>query len=217
MASTQRRRLLAGLAVVAVATTGLAACADPATGSTGSGPGSGPAIASAGAPGYVDRARAAGASDEQLVALDDGDVTYAEYETAMNRAFDCMRDANLAVNVAGTKSYHGTTILDYSVISRGAATDSAGSASRDLESGCYDREARFVDMYWQTSTADAVVWNARRDAALGPVLRACVEKDGADVPDDASFADLIHTATDLTQSDPSSDCMGDIGYSTWNG
>jgi len=164
----------------------------------------------------VESARDGGAGPDQLAELED-DVTYAEYETAMNRAFECMRAAGLAVTVTGTGRQNGTTVLRYTVSGTTAATDLAGSAGQELQDACYVREARFVDMFWQTQSEEALAWSARQEAALAQPLRDCLVADGTDVPGDASFLDLVHAASDLTARDPSSDCMGDIGYSSWDG
>ncbi|GIG41346.1 hypothetical protein [Cellulomonas phragmiteti] len=165
----------------------------------------------------LESARQEGAGSGQIALLEDGDVSYDEYETAMNRAFECMRDAGLAVSVAGTQRQNGTTVIKYTVQGTTAGTDLAGAAGKSLQDDCYLTEARFVDMYWQTQSPDALAWASRRAAALEPLLRECLVTDGADVSADASFEELINAASDRTQLNSTSDCMGEIGYSTWDG
>jgi len=156
---------------------------------------------------------------EQLTVFDDGDVTYDEYEGAMNRAFECMRDAGLRVAVAGTTTQNGVTVLNYTVAGTTSQTDLAGPAGRGLQDDCYDRAARYVDSYWQVASDDAVAYFERRAAALAPPLRACLTDAGRDFPADASFDDLLHIAVELQESDPdpASDCIGVIGYASWRG
>ena len=154
---------------------------------------------------------------EQVAVFDDGDVTYEEYEAAMNRSFECMRDAGLRVNVVGTKTQNGVTVLNYTVSGTTTGTDLAGPAGRGLNEGCYARAARYVDSYWQVSSDDAVAYFERRAAALAPPLRACLTDAGADYPTDASFDELLHVAGQLWEKDQTTDCIGEIGYSSWNG
>lgn len=204
---TARRPVVAALAILTVALT--AACS------------AGPASSDSTPTGPVDIAaqarQAKGVDPEQVAVFDDGDVTYDEYETAMNRAFDCMRDAGLKVVVSGTKTQNGVTVLNFTIAGTSSETDLAGPTGRKLQDECYDRAARYVDSYWQVSSDDAVAYFERRAAALAPLLRACLTNAGGDFPADASFDDLIHIAVRLTEKDPASDCMGDIGYSSWRG
>ncbi|NNH07791.1 hypothetical protein [Cellulomonas fimi] len=154
---------------------------------------------------------------EQMAILEDGDVTYDEYETAMNRAFECMRTAGFAVTVTGTNRQNGTTVLDFSVQGTTSDTDLATQAGRSRQEACYVEEARFVDAFWQTASDEVVAFEERRASALEPLLRECLASAGADVPTDASFVDLVHVASDLTSKNRTDDCIGEIGFSTWDG
>jgi hypothetical protein len=207
--SAQGRRCVAALGGLAVGAALLGGCSG------------GPAAPVATPTGPVDIAtqarQAKGVDPEQLAVFDDGDVTYDEYETAMGRAFDCMRDGGLKVVVAGTKTQNGVTVLSYTIAGTSRETDLAGPAGRKLQDDCYDRAARYVDSYWQVSSDDAVAYFERRAAALTPPLRTCLTDAGGDFPADASFDELLHVAVDLTEKDPASDCIGEIGYSSWQG
>jgi len=154
------------------------------------------------------QARAAGVDEAQLAVLESGAVEFEDYETAMNRAYDCMREAGATVDVRGTKSYHGVTVID--------ATTQALDAGDAAVDDCYTRHALYVDSYWQVSSPDAVAYAERRAVALTPALRECLTGQGVDWPRDASFEELSNLAfgPDL---DPASNCLERIGYPTWEG
>jgi hypothetical protein len=154
------------------------------------------------------QARAAGVDEDQLAILESGAVDLEEYEAAMNRAYDCMREAGATVDARGTKSYHGVTILD--------ATTQALDAGDAAVDDCYTRHALYVDSYWQVSSPGAVAYAERRAVALTPALRECLTGQGVDWPQDASFEELSNLAfgPDL---DPASNCLERIGYPTWEG
>ncbi len=162
------------------------------------------------------KARAAGADKTQLDILSKSTLAYVDYESAMNRYFDCLRKAGYSVNIGRPASRNGVTLLEYTV---GAAPGHGAPADGKIDPvswGCYTKYARFVDTYWQTSTPDALAFEERREKALAPDLRVCLSKHGVDVPTDASFTDMIQLSTGLLQKTKFS-CMDEIGYSDWQG
>jgi hypothetical protein len=160
--------------------------------------------------GAMAAAKAAGADPSQIALFEDGAISYADYETAINRYASCARDAGYTVTIDGTRSSQGVTVLNYTL------TVPTGKTSA-LSDACYDKFAKFVDMYWQASSPDAIAFSDRREKALKPQLRDCLSKYKVDVPADASFDELIKAAVDHLQKDGSQNCMDDIGYGAWQG
>jgi hypothetical protein len=155
-------------------------------------------------------AKAAGADPSQIALFDDGAISYSDYETAINRYASCARDAGYPVTIGGTSIRQGVTVLDYTV------TVPTGMTSA-LSDACYDKYAKFVDAYWQASSPDARAFSGRREKALGPQLRDCLNRYKVDVPADASFDELVKASVEHVQKDGSQDCMSDIGYGAWQG
>lgn len=208
-AGRRHLRRSAAAAGVAALLVGTAGCTAPGT--DGPGPSDDPAAAAAAA------ARAAGADPSQVEAFEDGTVTYAEYESAMNRSFECMRERGFEVRVTGTKPYNGVTVLDFEVEGTSSATDLETEAARALLEECRTTWSAEVDAFWQVSSPDAIAWAERRDAAVMPLMRACLEEHDVDLADDATMLDMIHAATDLQNTDESVDCITQSGYPTWQG
>lgn len=162
------------------------------------------------------QARSAGADQSQLDILSKSAVSYADYESAMNRYFDCLKKAGYSVNLGGTGKQNGVTVLDYTIgLPAGRHAPPKGE-NDTLSYGCYTKFAMFVDGYWQASSPDALAFEQRRENALAPDLRSCLSKHGVDVPGDASFTDMIRQSTVLLEKTEFS-CMDEIGYSEWQG
>jgi len=160
--------------------------------------------------GGMAEAKAAGADPSQIELFADGAISYSDYETAINRYAACARDAGYTVTITGTRASQGVTVLNYAVAVPTGKTI-------DLADACYDKYAKFVDKYWQASSPDAIAFSDRRENALRPQLHDCLVRYKVDVPDDASFDELVKSAVDHLQKDESQNCMVDIGYGTWQG
>jgi len=157
--------------------------------------------------------RAAGADQSQIDVFTDGSVTYEEYESAMNRAFDCQRELGATVTVIGTKMSGGVTVLDYTLQPSDAAMDALDE--------CYTTFAGGVDAYWQASSPTAVSFADRRAVALLQPLRDCLSRHDVDWSEDESFNDLRSRAIvgiGADSSDPDGyDCLNEIQYADWQG
>jgi len=155
-------------------------------------------------------ATAAGADPSQIELFDDGVITYADYELAMNHFISCATDSGFQVPVTGTVSRGGVTVLNYTI-----------TPPRDgdiaLADACYERYAYYVDSFWQTSSSDAIAFAERRAAALAAPLRQCLAGYGVDVAQDASFDELTAAAIEHLSVNQQENCLSDIGYSSWEG
>ncbi len=147
--------------------------------------------------------------DQEQISILESGVEFEDYELAMSRAYECMRDAGITVDVRGVRTYHGVAILD-------TATSST-NAEAALVDHCYERHARYVDAYWQVSSPDAVAYAERRATTLKPLLQKCLTRKGIDWPVDASFEDLSALAFGPQQDLREFNCLDDIGYSDWDG
>lgn len=179
--------------------------------------GSGEGSATPAASGLVAEAREAGADESQLEILADGQVTYAEYEEAMNRAFACLRERDFDVDVKGTKPFNGVTVLDYQVQGTTDATNLDDPTARERMLECELRYSDAVNSFWQVMSPDAVAFIERRDVALAPALAGCLGAHDVDVPDDATMHELVLASVDLTTRDESVDCLLEVGYDEWDG
>lgn len=166
--------------------------------------------------GQLAQAQAAGADESQLEVLRGSDVTFADYEGAMNRALDCMEQSGVTVQRNGTARHGGVLLVDY--LTSMPDADAARQASlQQAQDACYRRYAQFVDLYWQAMSPDAVAWSQRRATALLEPLRQCLDGYGVDYPSDETFDPLVNRALALIQQDESKDCLTQIGFSTWDG
>jgi hypothetical protein len=198
-------RAMRWCALVLVSSAGcLAAC------SSGSAPTTGASDAyDAAAGNIVERAEASRYDQSQRDALADGAVDYAEYESAMNRAFDCMRAAGVTVVVSGTQVTNGTTQID-------VAYSPPGDDPAEMDA-CYDRYASLVDEFWQVATPGQAEFEERRAAAIRPALVACMTRFGEDFAADASVSDLFAAAATYETAHPEATCITESGYATWDG
>ncbi|MBX6370901.1 MAG: hypothetical protein IRZ02_01410 [Acidothermus sp.] len=160
-------------------------------------------------------AKAAHADESQIAILSKGEVTYADYESAMNRYFDCLRSSGYTVLIHGTKKFNGVTVIDY-VLQGLPGGQGPSSREQDPTTKCYERYAEFVDGYWQANSPDAYAFEQRREKALAPALRSCLRDHQVDVPADASFVEMIALDGHLSMRTKFS-CMMAIGYQDWQG
>lgn len=153
---------------------------------------------------------AGGADPAQIALFADGVIDYTDYESATNNFASCAKDAGLTVTIGGTSVSQGVTLLQYSV-------KIPAGKNRDLVDACYDKNLKFVDMYWQTESPDAIAYSDRRAVALKPQLQECLKGYNVDFPDDASFDDLINYSNKHMTEIDTENCMHDIGFMSWQG
>jgi hypothetical protein len=196
-----RPRVAAALLVLVT----LTACSDEPEGNT--------ADSAAMLAGSLAEAEAAGADQSQIDALEGDTVDFATYQAAMNRAMSCMSDAGLEVTNVETARRHGQDQVMYNW-SAGTMDESEALTTAD---DCYLRYAQYVDQFWQSGTVATLDYDDRRADALRDPLYDCLVGIDADVAADASAAELVGTAAQLTTDDPSSDCLTIVAWDTWEG
>lgn len=195
-------------ALLASATMILSGCGSQAPEETSTGEGS--ALS-----GLLAEATAVGADQSQLDILSGTTVVFSDYESAMNSALTCMEEGGIPVTRNGPVKSNGVVRIDYSY--PGEVDGFTAIQIYDLSEDCLDRYARFVDMYWQAESPEAVAFSERRATALRGPLEECLTGIGVDFSEDEGFYDLVSRALDVAQKDNSSDCLTTINYSGWAG
>lgn len=165
----------------------------------------------------VEHLRAVGADPSQVEILQDGVVTFEEYEAAMLRSLDCIRDLGYDVRVKGTKPSDGVEVLDFEVWPTSPELEFDNEEAVAAVDACHETWSAEVDAFWQVSSPGAIAFAERRDAAVGPALRACLEDHGVTVAEGATMHDMILASGDLQSRDPDVDCLDGSGYFTWQG
>ena len=159
--------------------------------------------------GLLEEARRAGADPAQIAALEDVEVTFAEYESAMLRAFECIRASGIEVVELGIDDGEGFPLIDYAI----AATAPGLSEDEVLDEadGCMTRFSRYVDMAWQVYSTEATEANeARWQRVREPLLR-CLANAGEQLPSDASRTDMLASATRVLEAG-GVDCLSEVDF-----
>ena len=120
--------------------------------------------------------------DNQQDAVQDGSVSFAEYEQAFLLFQACMREA-------------GQPLTEIE-LDRATELYSYVTPSADDPLGCYVRTFQAVDMLWQRNAARP----GNSDVATVLAMRDCLARAGADVtatPDDELLASLAAYGIDL--------------------
>ncbi len=162
-----------------------------------------------GIPGLFEEAKAAGADEHQLAALGDSAITFDEYETGMQRAFTCIRDAGIDVVELGIDESRGFPLLGYAVAASapGFTEDETVAVTTD----CMVRFGKFVDLAWQILSDESVEVNdARWDRVRAPLLE-CLAEAGEDLPTDASRTELLASAQQIMDSG-GVDCLTEVDF-----
>lgn len=167
--------------------------------------------------GQLAAAEAAGADESQLEILRGSEVTFEQYEAALNRTFACMEEAGLVVHRNGTKWWDGSLLVDYYF---GAPEGTAPTTEQELMNradACDRQYSYFVDTYWQAGTPEEDGFRERRAAALREPMAQCLRRNGVDFAADENMDELVSRALTVSGERPSVDCAGEIGYWEWNG
>ena len=117
-----------------------------------------------------------GAGDLQRRAVEDGSVTFEEYEAGLLRFADCMESGGHPL--ADVQFDEATQLYDYLVA--GEAVDGG------LEDDCYIGEFQDLDRLWQTNEDRP----GPRSPSVDDVLRACLDAIGVEAPIDAPSPEL---------------------------
>lgn len=206
------------LAIVLAATWLLAGCADadsvqPTLGDDAAATSSGEDPAGLGqanggsADSIEEIAKSGGASDAQLEAFADGDVSFDEYRDAVGEAVACMRDAGIDVI-----NDHVDESGPFPIISYSHAADAPGLTSSEvqqLSTSCLETHSMFVEMAYQTGPA-AVEAEDEHFEQYREAFVECLEDAGSRVDESASRDELEQEAIQVS-IDGGADCFRESG------
>jgi hypothetical protein len=139
-------------------------------------------------------ARVKGADQSQIAILEKGEVGYPDYESAISRSLQCMRD--IGISVIGPEPTNGRGIkeLNYSWSPHlPGMTEDQGTALGD---DCLVRYSYWVEMLWQLqpSSVEAMesYFNGFRRAVVG-----CISENGGAIRDDATRDEAVAAALEV--------------------
>ena len=163
-------------------------------------------------------AQAAGADPEQVRALERslavGEVTYDEYNQALERMFSCFDDAGVQYQRMGIDESRGFKFPMYSYEGEAGGNPVAWS--------CFERNLNFLDAVYQLQPAAKEATEHMLEAKRG-VLTSCLIREGYLTDPNASIDD-IRGALDAMLDDPRSEtdplfnpavCMQEAGISSY--
>ena len=154
----------------------------------------------------VKRAQEGGADPSQIAILEKGEVSYSDYEAAVNRSLQCMRDAGISVIDPVPDSSSGLTLLNYgwSPNLPGMTEDQGNALGED----CLDRYSFWVEMLYQVQPssveAEELYFDQFRDAVV-----QCIRTNGGTVRDDAT-RDEAALASHAVEGQTGVDCFEEV-------
>lgn len=125
-----------------------------------------------------------GTSEFQRERLQDGKLTYEEYESAVLATVQCLRDRGVVISVEPRRA--SGNLLQFAWAST-AETDAAGWPAYE---SCYREHQALIDLLWsqQNQPSEETVQRAR--AALAD----CLREAGEDLPENPASADFRRLA-----------------------
>jgi hypothetical protein len=156
----------------------------------------------------LESAREGGASAEQLGVLQTGQVTFEQYQAAVNQTVDCMRDAGIDVIGDDVTQTRGFPEISYSF-----ANSSAGRTAEQtlaIADECIATHSMYIEQAYQLAPGSL----EQQEAAFDPYRESmvqCVRDNGGDVADDATAADVLIAAAAL-EVETGVSCTSQSGY-----
>lgn len=146
------------------------------------------------------------ASDEQRALLADG-VTFAEYESAVNRSIRCMRDAGIDVQGGDVTSPRGFPEIRY--MFAGSSPGRTDDQTLALADECMGTHSLLVESGYELSPASLEA-QEKHFAPYRTPLIDCVRGSGGTIDDALDWPELSAAAYDhLAAGGP--DCLTEIG------
>lgn len=149
------------------------------------------------------------ANQHQLAVLQQDSISYQDYELVVNAAVKCLTADGLDVSPLRSVTEEGTDRLTFT-FTRGTSTQSDEAIDQHFEK-CWDMHAGYVATYWEVLSPAAWEFRERRAAALWEPFASCLREQGTDVPEDASFDDLMN------MDNLDAPCYNTIGAADWQG
>lgn len=157
----------------------------------------------------VQAARKAGADASQIAILEKGEVSYADYESAVNLALTCMRRAG--IDVLNPERTDGTGLPQLQYGWSPQATGLTEAQVTALGDDCLNRYSQFVEMQYQTQPSSIEAME-KYFVRFRPAVVACIRKNGGTVKDEPTREEAIE-ASNPVQEKSGIDCFEDAGAS----
>lgn len=154
-------------------------------------------------------AEAQGADQTQIAALADSEVSFQEYEAAVERSLACLRNEGLPVRELGIDESRGFPVLDYAY-----STEVAGLSEDEalaIADNCFDMFSSFVARAYQVHSVEAVEARDERWQRFKGPLIDCLEPTAEMVSPDASRLEALQAAARLSRSG-GPDCLSESGF-----
>ncbi|PFG16687.1 hypothetical protein ATK74_1238 [Propionicimonas paludicola] len=168
-----------------------------------------PSPSGAADPQIVQDARTAGADASQIAILKKGDVSYADYESAVNLALTCMRKAGIDVLPPQRTDRTGLPQLNYGWSSQ--VTGMTEEQATALGDDCLKRYSQFVEMQYQTQPSSIEAME-KYFVKFRPAVVACIRKNGGTVKDEPTREEAIQ-ASNPVEDRSGVDCFEKAGVS----
>lgn len=153
-------------------------------------------------------AREAGADASQIAILEKGEVSFADYEAATNRALTCMREAGIDVLGPTEVTRTGLRKLDYGWSPQiDGLTDDQG---QKLGDDCITRYSDFVDSQYQGQPS-SVEAEEQYFVKFRPAVVECIRANGGTVKDEPTRDEAMTAAFPIR--DNGVDCFEKSGVS----
>ena len=157
----------------------------------------------------VKRAQEGGADPSQIAILEKGEVSYSDYEAAVNRSLQCMRDAGIDVIDPVPNSSNGLLMLNYGWSPNvPGMTEDQGNALGDE---CLNRFSFWVEMLYQIQPS-SVEAKEQYFVQFRDVVVQCIRANGGTVRDDAT-RDEAFSAASTVEDQTGVDCFRESGLS----
>jgi hypothetical protein len=157
----------------------------------------------------VQDARKAGADASQIAILEKGEVSYADYESAVNLTLTCMRRAGIDVLNPERTAQTGLPLLHY-----GWSPQVTGLTEEQvtaLGDDCLNRYSKFVDMQYQTQPSSIEAME-KYFVRFRPAVVACIRKNAGTVKDEPTREEAIE-ASNPVEEKSGIDCFEEAGAS----
>jgi len=158
--------------------------------------------------GVVVAAREAGASEEQVAVLEGGEVSFADYEAAVNRSIACMRAAGIEVVGGEVDDSRGYPVIPYSFA--GSSEGRSDEQTLALADACMSEHSMFVEGAYQTSPAALEAQDARFQPFRDGIVD-CIRENEGDVEADAPREQVLLAAFQVQEAG-GPDCLAESGF-----
>lgn len=155
--------------------------------------------------GLLRAAEEAGVDQSQISVLQQDEISFDDYSSAVDRSLQCMRDAGLIVDGPRVINRQGQEEITYS------ASMGADGTSTIMEN-CVQRYSHFVEWFWQSGSPAAIGFVADLEARFLEPVRICLDELGIDYPANPTWQDIEGPAVQQALNGPGEPCLTTTGF-----